>query len=271
MFRNGVQVANATVSSGATFNWNYNGALIGGGNWDGASGYMNGYVSNLRVTSSAVYTTAFTPPTTPLTPSGSTTLLLNGMNAGIYDATTINDMETVGNAQVTTAVSKYGGSSVYFDGSGDYLFIPTGPQFYFGTSDFTVEAWIYPTGGTGNRHVFSGGQANALAVNLNSSGKIAVAKSAVVEIAASTTTISTSTWTYIAITRSGNTFRVFVNGTLEATVTSSQDFTSFSDNRVGYEIGSSYYQGYIDDLRITKGVARYTSNFTPPTQAFPTY
>jgi hypothetical protein len=236
---------------------------------------VQGYTSNMRlVKGTAIYdpnVSTYTVPTAPANPTPATTFLANGMNAGAYDATAINNMETVGNAQVSTVQSKFGGSSMYFDGTGDYLAVPTGPQLYFGTSDFTVEAWIYPTGGSGNRAIFSGGAVNAFAFYINSTGKIAVAKSGVVEIIASTTTISTSTFTHVAATRSGNTFRIFVNGTLEATVTSSQDFTSFSDNRVGFEAGSSAYLGYIDDLRITKGVARYTTTFTPPTQAFPPY
>jgi hypothetical protein len=236
---------------------------------------VQGYTSNMRmVKGTAIYdptVATYTVPTAPANPTPATTFLVNGMNAGIYDATAINDMETVGDAKVSTAVSKFGGSSMAFDGTGDYLALPSGPQFYFGTGDFTAEAWIYPTGGSGNRAVFSGNITNAFAFYINSTGKIAVAKSGVVEIIASTTTISTSTFTHVATTRSGNTFRIFVNGTLEATVTSSQDFTAFNDNRVGYESGSSYYVGYIDDLRITKGVARYTANFTPPTAALPTF
>jgi hypothetical protein len=229
-----------------------------------------GYISNLRVVKgTAVYTANFTPPTSPVTAISGTGLLINATNAAIFDNSMKNDLETVGNAQISTSVKKFGTGSMYFDGSGDYLAIPTGPQLYFGTSDFTVEAWIYPTGGSGNRHIFSGNITSALGFCVNTSGKIAVAKSGVVEIIASTTTISTSTFTHVAATRSGNTFRIFVNGTLEATVTSSQDFSNFSDNRVGFEAGSSAYLGYIDDLRVTAGLARYTANFTPPTAAFP--
>ena len=229
-----------------------------------------GYISNLRVVKgTAVYTANFTPPTSPVTAISGTGLLINATNAAIFDNSMKNDLETVGNAQISTSVKKFGTGSMYFDGSGDYLAIPTGPQLYFGTSDFTVEAWIYPTGGSGNRHIFSGNITSALGFCVNTSGKISVAKSGVVEIIASTTTISTSTFTHVAATRSGNTFRIFVNGTLEATVTSSQDFSNFSDNRVGFEAGSSAYLGYIDDLRVTAGLARYTANFTPPTAAFP--
>jgi len=236
----------------------------------GGSEPFTGYISNLRVVKgSAVYTAAFTPPTSPVTAITNTQLLLNATNAAIFDNSMKNDLETAGNAQISTSVKKFGTGSMAFDGSGDWLGLPSAPQLYFGTSDFTAEAWIYPTGGSGNRAVFTGSVTNGFAFYINSSGKIAVAKSSVAEIIASTTTISTSGFTHVAATRSGNTFRIFVNGTLEATVTSSQDFTAFNDNRIGYENGSSYYVGYIDELRITSGVARYTATFTAPTAPFP--
>jgi hypothetical protein len=69
MFRDGTQVANATVSSSATFNWGFNGSVVGGGTWDGAQGNFNGYIDDLRVTNGvARYTTTFTPPTQAFPP-----------------------------------------------------------------------------------------------------------------------------------------------------------------------------------------------------------
>ena len=92
-------------------------------------------------------------------------------------------------------------------------------------------------------------------------------------------TLSTSTWTHVAVTRSGSTVRGFLNGSLISSGTSTRDFTNSYPLFVGiwgtsggnWPSGTidSPFNGYIDDLRITKGVARYTANFTPPTQAFP--
>jgi hypothetical protein len=86
--------------------------------------------------------------------------------------------------------------------------------------------------------------------------------------------LSANTWYHIAVTRSGNTFRTFVNGVVEKTYTSSA--AVFSDATIPYNIGRTaylsgtfYYNGYIDDLRVTKGYARYTTTFTPPTVAHP--
>ena len=82
--------------------------------------------------------------------------------------------------------------------------------------------------------------------------------------------LSINTWYHIAVTRSGNTFKSFINGVVEKTFTVSG--TIYSDTTIPYNIGRSgyssggyfYYNGYMDDLRITKGVARYTTTFTPP-------
>ena len=103
-----------------------------------------------RYKGTAVYTANFTPPTAPLTPTASTTLLINGVNAGAYDATAINDMETVGDAKVSATQAKYGTTSVYFDGSGDNLSMPSAPSMNFGTGNWTIECWVYVSTRTTN-------------------------------------------------------------------------------------------------------------------------
>jgi hypothetical protein len=105
---------------------------------------MNGYISDIRVVKgTAVYTTTFTPPTAPLNAITNTSYLLKFTNAGIYDHAMLNDLETVGNAQVSTSVVKYGTGSMYFDGAGDYLSRPASSLYALGTGDFTIEAWVY--------------------------------------------------------------------------------------------------------------------------------
>jgi hypothetical protein len=88
---------------------------------------------------------------------------------------------------------------------------------------------------------------------------------------------SAGTWYHVAVTRSGNTFKLFRNGVQNgSTVTNSNSCPATASTGalyVGSDVGGGFgnWNGYIDDLRITKGYARYTTNFTPPTQAFPTY
>lgn len=235
------------------------------------------YMSDVRWSYTSFYTSDFTPPTAPLTPNANTTLLLNGMNAGIYDATTINDMETVSGAQVVTTVSKFGGSSVYFNGTGGFLDIPaaSSKDSAFGTGDFTVEMWLYFNSVSGSPTIITFnnfGSGDGFFLNVESSA-IGVRADGSTPIRASTT-VTTGVWYHVAVTRSSGTLRLFQNGVNVGSTTWTTNCTA-GLLRIGQPkdtTGATYaLSGYMDDLRVTKGYARYTSNFTPPTQAFPTY
>lgn len=269
-------VANGTFSmSGITVNGVGSNWFIGAAG-DALTNYeLNGWLSGFRVTKgTAVYTTNFTPPTAPVTPTAATTLLVNGMNAGAYDATGINDIETVGDAKVSTVQSKFGGSSMYFDGSGDALAARPNPVFAFGTSSFTIEAWVNVTSYAGTCAIFdtrtAGNEATGVIFYINASGQLSIYNNGT--LATSSGSISTGTWTHVAVTRNGTTVTFWINGSSSGTATVSTNFTQ-QNGYVGtaYNASSNPFYGYMDDLRITKGVARYTSNFTPPTAAFPTY
>lgn len=238
-----------------------------------------GYLSDVRVLKGVqAYTgTSYTMPTAPLTPTPATVLLINGMNAGAYDATTINDMETVGNAQVTTAVSKFGGSSLRMLTASDYVKGPLNPLMAFGTGDFTIEAWVYSVATTSlytcifTTRDGTTSQANCVFFGLKpNTNQLTFYTSS--EIIGTTTAVTTGVWTHVALVRSSGTTVIYINGVNSGSAT----FTT-SLNGQGVAIGNEYSAAsgngglYVDDLRITKGVARYTSNFTPPTQAFPTY
>jgi hypothetical protein len=205
----------------------------------------------------------------------SVSLLLNGN--GTNGSTTFTDSSSYGhtvtpngNAQISTVQSKFGGASMYFDGSGDYLVLPDDQNsFSFGTSDFTLECWIYPTGSViGN--LFSQRGSGMSWRYENSQSVRFFYGNGLGGFSTSNSSVPLNTWSHVALTRNGNTFTIWVNGQSSATntITASMDYAI---PRIGTSITypAEAFQGYIDDFRITKGVARYASNFTPPTAQLP--
>jgi hypothetical protein len=256
----------------------------------GGSNPLTGYISGLRiVTGSAVYDPAsstITVPTAPLTAITNTSLLLNFTNAGVLDATAKNDLETVGNAQISTAQSKWGGASIAFDGSGDFLACPDNTALEPGGSNLTWEMWINTTSSTQFATLYSRwpsaspvtGQWTVM-INYASAtaGDVAVFfgdfSAGVPLLATSGANIRDGAWHHIAIVRNGSAWTAYIDGVSRATGTWSGTVADVSG---GPYIGRDQtnirdFAGYIDDLRVTKGVARYTANFTAPTAAFPLY
>jgi hypothetical protein len=188
-----------------------------------------------------------------------------------------NDLETVGNAQISTTQSKFGGGSISLDGTGDYLMMRDSQNFVFGTGDFTIEFWVYYNSGLNAdvvlydaRPTSTNGVYNIL--YSNSTGKIVYSTNSADRITG-TTTMSTGTWYHIALARSGTSTKLFLNGTQEgSTYTDSNSYLLGTNRPVigtsGFTLGNGPLNGYIDDLRITKGYARYTANFTAPVGPF---
>ncbi|MCP4832509.1 MAG: LamG domain-containing protein [Gammaproteobacteria bacterium] len=245
---------------------------------------FNGYLSDARIVrGTAVYTSAFTPPTAPLTAVTNTELLLNFQDAGIYDRTGLKNLDTGGNTKIDTAIKKYGTGSVKFDGTGDYCLLPSSEQLAMGTGDFTIEMWVNL-----NSLTNSSGSQDGVFVEMRSSG--ATSSGFVFNCRPSstnfvlnfytngganvaTTGMAYDTWHHIAVSRESGTVRLFVNGAVDKTFTKTNNFSDAPDVTIGQSLlySSSNIVGYIDDLRITKGVARYTSNFTAPTAALPKF
>jgi hypothetical protein len=262
---NGVSVASAATSYNSTQSAGIIGAFCDGGTYS-----IDGYVSNLRaIKGTAVYTNTFLPSLTPVTSIATTSFLL-GNSPAIADYSMQNNLETVGDAKISTAVKKYNNASLYFDGTGDYLKSPLNPGFAFGTGNFTIEAWVYVISYAGTCAVLdtrtSGNEATGVIFYITATGMLSIYNSAALVTAS--TALTVNTWNHVAVTRNSTTVNLWLNGVSVGSGTVSTNFTQ-QNGYVGaaYTGSANLMNGYIDDLRITNGVARYTANFTAPTSA----
>lgn len=264
------------VASGSSFSYSNDYTSTSrrvGSNASGSSPFI-GYVSSLREVTSAVYTTNFTVPSSMLTAIAGTTLLLTFSNSGIFDATYRNTIETVDNAQLDMDITKTGIGSIEFDGTGDWLLAQDNQEIRLGTAKFTIEMWVYLSVGDigSNRGLVGKGTASTgWLVSLNTTEKVVFTYTT--STITSTASIPTNSWVHIAVVREGtgsNQTKIYINGTNDGTGTVSTDFTQTNSMYIGADrAAGNPMKGYIDNLRITRGIARYTTNFTVPTRVFP--
>jgi hypothetical protein len=207
------------------------------------------------------------------------TLLISGGEAN--NSTTIVDKSSYARTTdnsvgvlYSTAQTKFASSSIFFDGSNDYFSYNNIAELEF-PGDFTVEFWARPVTKTSFQAVIGTGLFGRCLISKNpgwyleaDNGTTPVA----VTISGASGGYVLNTWQHIAFTRSGNTFKAFKDGTqFGSTITNSVTLETTAGFFVGqFGNGGSYWQGYLEQLRVTRGVARYTANFTAPTAAFPT-
>jgi hypothetical protein len=238
------------------------------------SGYFSGYLSNIHVNKgSALYNTGFTPSTTTLSPVANTSFLACQSNKFRDNSTNGLTITAAGTPKVQTQnpFQLNSGQSYYFDGTGDYLSTVQNPQFAFGSGDYTIEAWVYRADSGTQRAIVDlrgGANLNVLFYML-SGGQLAVFNSTST-FAQSAGVIPLNQWTHVAVTRSGTSVRLFINGGIDGTATNSDVNVSSGPAYIGRQNGSATndWLGYITDVRITKGYARYTANIAVPTTAF---
>ncbi len=229
-------------------------------------------------------------PTDPYWTSVSYLLVGNGANGtttNIKDSSSNNLTTNITNAVISTAQSKFNtGSSVYFNGTTAKLRVPQNSLFNFGTGNFTVEFWMfisaYPVGLGGDAQGYiafrdqSGSNYGLFIGVLSANTNKLFATSSGVDITASST-YATGSWIHVAYVRNGTTATIYQDGASIGTATLSANMTSSGAVNIGsgeWTSAPTLMNGYLYDLRITKGVARYTANFTPapfpPTAPMPT-
>lgn len=234
---------------------------------------LNGYLDEVRVSPIARYTGSnYTVPTAPFVNDDDTVLLVHmdgtdGSTAFVDDNGVDRSqvgISAVGDAQISTAQSKFGGASAVFDGSGDHLEMST----FELDGDYTVECWARWDTVSGSQGLI-GSDGTTQYDTLKSFGNEVYTNFGNVFIEFDST-ISANTWYHIAVTRSGSSVRLFRDGVQQgSTATDTTTVWPNASNTKVY-VGRDAYgdiDGYVDEVRISN-TARYTSGFTPSTTAF---
>lgn len=262
----------------------------------GNTSYLDGYLDEVRISKGiARWTSNFTSPISQYSTDSYTKLLLH--MDGSKGSTTFTDssgtsksvtasgntrvlngevISVSGDAKISTAQYKFGQSG-YFDGSSSYLSI-NNANLNFGTADFTIDTWFragsqvvsYPiivtsnTGGTygsGSLFVSDGSSSGYPSFSIGSA-----------RVIASDSSVLDSNWHHMALSRQSGIFYLFIDGILKGSsdgyLTTNVNFSATTIGYASYSPSNTSYLGYIDELRISKGIARWTSNFTPPSSPY---
>ena len=206
-------------------------------------------------------------------------LHMDGSNGSTTFTDSSNNALTVtanGNAQISTGQSRFGGASGSFDGTNSWLACPSSYRLSFGTDDFTIELFVY-FNALGQAGIYetpavgaSGSRNDGFVLYMTSANKLDLF-SVSSNRGASATTFTTATWYHIALVRLAGVASYFIDGVKDATTFTFSTNCTDSTPVIGrfVDTSSSMFNGYMDEVRVTKGVARYTANFTPPPAPFP--
>ena len=211
-------------------------------------------------------------------PRNALLLPFDGSNGATTTSDSSNSNHTAtfnGNAQISTAQSKFGGSSLLLDGTGDYLSFSASSDWQFATGDFTIEFWIRIGAGSAYQTIwdfnYTSNGCVLIQTTNDSSPKMRVFLDygRTSDYITDATAFSLNTWYHYAIVRSSGTVTIYRDGTSTVSGSMPGDVDASASPTIGIKAGTTDYplNGYLDDFRISKGLARYTSNFTAPTSA----
>ncbi len=239
--------------------------------------HLTGVMSDVRVIKGqSLYTANFAVPTAPTNVTANTKLKLNFTNGQVFESTSTANVATHGNVVVTTESARIGQPGSYsFDGAGDFITTPNSYQFDFSKgAPFTIEMWVKTTTG-GNRGLVGARQnqtATGWGLYIDGAGYIRLAggilNTAWADHLMTSTPISQNEWTHVALVKDATGYTVYLNGNagtklLNPNGLQYMEYQQLIIGAVGS--GGEYpFTGYIDDVRITNGIARYSGNFTPP-------
>jgi len=202
-------------------------------------------------------------------------LHFNGTNGSTtFTDVTGRSWTASGNAQISTTDTKFGTGCLLLDGTDDWADSANDAGMQFGTGDFTIEGWIKPTGFANFPNIFSNRDGGGLTFRITSGGVLSYfAQNAAGGVLSGSLVVSTSVYTHAAVCRASGTTRLFLGGVLDGSFADASTLNPTGTARIGASTtpaaGGEDFNGRIDDFRITKGVARYTATFTPPSSPFP--
>jgi hypothetical protein len=250
---------------------------IGGGRVPGAN-VFTGYISGLRIDRNALYSNNFVPPYEPIT-SIKDAAYIQDTRVATIDYSMNESMGRAGDVKTIpiTPFAPDGTYSVYFDGAGDFFTLTSSPAYSFGTADFTIEMWVNVTSLAATRTFYDtmnsgdGTGTGRFAMQLSTGGTVQIFTGAG-SIFTSGGTLLAGSWYHIAYVKNANTGKLYVNGTqVNSTYTDNNNYVVGTNKRPiiginGFDDSSNPMFGYISNLRVVKGVAVYTGNFTPPSE-----
>ena len=297
---NGVSLGSVSYTGGTVGN---NGGVTIGARPNGSSGSV-GYISNFRLVNSAVYTSSFTPSTTPLTAITNTSLLTCQSSSTITDASTNAFTITNTGSATATGLSPFAypavaavapvvsvagtpSGSVQLSGASQYLSTPSTSNFAFGTGNFTVEFWVYLNTLASNnvtgaetssflldfRNASATGAVGTIFLDATSSYSLKYYSNGSVNITGTTPTAGA--WNHVAVVRNSGTTTMYLNGVSQGSFADSTTYVaaplfvgtcSDGNGPTGTGTALRFIKGYVSNLRILRGTAAYTANFTPSTQ-----
>jgi hypothetical protein len=184
-----------------------------------------------------------------------------------------------GDAQLDTAEKKFGSAALLCDGTGDYITTPDHADWHFGSDDFTIDLWFNRSGGDGTTRGLMGQAASGVAdvgfyINMTAGNvlSVTVQDTGGQRTVTGTTAFTVAGWNHVEVVKTGTAIKLFVNGVKEGTdgamvVPHANSAAALSIGRIGAHNGF-YWVGSIDEVRISKGIARHTENFTPMSTAY---
>lgn len=244
-------------------------------------GSFEGLLCDMRlVTDDSVYSADFTPPTAPLAAIPGTQLLINGSDINVWDDAVQSTLIPYDGASSSTTQKKFGASSLHFDGTSDHILAHDSSALKLHNGDFTIECWVYfdvvYSAGTRGNGVFQYDDDATLnsfgwpfmAADGNGRWQMGYAQTNVSHGSEGPTA---DTWYHMALVRYNGTIKLYIDGVEKLSQSDTTDYARVYMMIGGYASNADRLNGYIDDFRVTKGVARYTGNFTPSTLPAPTF